>query len=234
QSMPGDYAPAEVPSVWNQSMPGGPTDRVAAWLAGLAGVAPDGLSVGQTQKHFRKWKRQRPGHRSFTVLRHPAPRIHAAFCTHILPASGPQVFGEIRETLRTRYDLPIPGDGPGAAYGPAEHRRAFTGFLRFVKGNLGGQTSLRVDPSWATQSALLQGMGQFMQPDMILREAGLVAGLPHLAAQVGCEGGIPIQPDAPADPVGLDAIHDAEIEALIREIYQRDYMMFGFDSYAPA
>ncbi|CAN0590551.1 unnamed protein product [Ectocarpus sp. 12 AP-2014] len=39
---------------------------------------------------------------------------------------------------------------------------------------------------------------------------------------------LPSPPDA---PYALDDIHDDEIEATVRQIYQRDYMMFGWGAY---
>jgi hypothetical protein len=38
-----------------------------------------GVTEGFEQKSLRQWKRRHPGHRSFTVLRHPLLRAHAAF-----------------------------------------------------------------------------------------------------------------------------------------------------------
>jgi hypothetical protein len=36
-------------------------------------------------------------------------------------------------------------------------------------------------------------------------------------------------PEAGADrPFALEDIYDAEIEAMVSDVYQRDYMMFGF------
>lgn len=199
-------------------VPGGFDDPVPDWLTALDGAAP--VSPGGAQKDLRKWKRQHPGHRSFTVVRHPLTRIHGTFLRHILPV-GDVAFAGVRATLINRYDVPLPEDGQFAD--AAAHRAAFLGFLRFARGNLAGQTSLRTDPAWATQSAIVQGMAQFMLPDMILRDAGLTDGLHALARQIGKE--------APAVPPVADrcaAVRDPEVSALVRDIYRRDYLMFGF------
>ena len=66
---------------------------------------------------------------------------------------------------------------------------------------------------------------------MIVREDEMQSYLPALARQVGYPE--PQKPGrASADnPIALGEIYDEEIEALVSEIYQRDYMMFGFKSW---
>ncbi|MBN2907372.1 MAG: nodulation protein NodH [Rhodobacteraceae bacterium] len=210
---------------------GGPVARTQAWLAALDGQGVAALRRDFTQKTLRQWKRQHPGHRSFTVVSHPLTRAHCAFCTHIL-STGADSFPAIRETLRTSYGVALPAGDPGPDWDAAAHRAAFLGFLRFLKGNLGGQTGIRVDPSWATQGSILQGMGQVMAPDMVVRAEHLGPELAVLAALVGKTA--PAAPAAPGSdgPVPLAAIHDAEIEAAARDAYQRDYMSFGYRDWA--
>ncbi len=114
-------------------------------------------------------------------------------------------------------------------YDVAAHKKAFVGFLNFVKANLAGQTALRQDAHWATQSGGLRGFGDLALPDMIIREDEMCRYLPVLAKQVG-------RNDAPKPnvaendkPFSLSDIYDAEIEDLIGNIYQRDFWVFGFD-----
>lgn len=58
-------------------------DPVPNWLRSLDS---DGqVETGLTQKDHRRWMRQHPGHRSFTILRHPLTRAYDAFCRFILP-----------------------------------------------------------------------------------------------------------------------------------------------------
>ena len=225
-AVPGFVTGARAPLLF-MPMRGGPEAEVLEWLAGLDGVPVETLPTQMNQKGLRKWKRSKPGHRSFTVLRHPVARAHAAFCSRILPR-GPGTFADIRKTLRNFHKLPIPGDQPGEDYDVAAHRAAFVAFLEFLKANLNGQTSIRVDAHWASQSAALQGMAQFVLPDVILREEEMRPALARLAGEVG-------YPDAPApgpaeadNPHALADIYDAEIEALAAQVYQRDYILFGF------
>ncbi|WP_375260748.1 nodulation protein NodH [Palleronia sp.] len=205
---------------------GGPRASVEAWLAEIDGVGPEDLGREMTQKDLRKWKRQHPGHRSFTVLRHPVPRLYHTFCRHIL-MPGPGCSHEIRETLRRIYALPIPEGAPGPSYNEDSHKVAFLAFAAFAKGNLGGQTSLRVDPSWASQSSLLQGMVDFALPDLVLREDEAADRLAELAQSRNLRSpSFSVEPDP--QPMPLSAIYDAEVEAAVKAAYQRDYMMFGF------
>jgi len=104
-------------------------------------------------------------------------------------------------------------------------------FLGFLKGNLAGQTAIRVDQAWCTQALALQGFGEFALPDRVIRESDMQEELAQLAAHVGVL--TPQVQDAPVEtPFALADIYDAEIEALVQNVYQRDYMMFGFESWA--
>ena len=206
---------------------GGPEAEAAAWLASLDHVAPEGLIRGMNQKQLRQWKRSNPGHRSFTVLRHPAARAHAVFCRHILDF-GPQCYKQIRNKLRRQFKLAIPKDGPDGDYSLADHRAAFGTFLEFLKANLAGQTPVRVDAAWASQAQILAGFGDFVPPDLVLREDEMLQELPRLAQKAGRHAP-PAVPLAAADvPYSLDQIYEAELEAQIAQLYQRDYQMFGF------
>ena len=193
----------------------GPVAQVTGWLESFGGVED-----GFTQKSLRQWKKVRPLHRSFTVLRHPVARAHDAFVATILAGT----FMEIRGQLEKAHKITLPA--PGTPYPDLQsHRAGFLGFLRWLKLNLSGQTGTRVDAHWASQAAVLQGFAQFQTPDMVLREDTLAAGLGFLATELGQ----PCPPLAPAKPDALLAsVHDGEIEAATRDAYTRDYLGFGF------
>ena len=208
-------------------MRGGPEDEVIDWLAALDGVDRDALALRMSQKDLRKWKRQNRGHRSFTVLRHPVARAHAAFCRRILNA-GPGSYLQIRDTLRRVHKVSLPREGPGADWSRAAHRRAFAEFLDFLRANLNGQTAVRVDAAWCSQAQALQGFGDFVPPDHVFREEEWRAEVTALAASLGA-GDVPVPgATAPDTPHALADIYDDEIEEMARKIYQRDYMMFGW------
>lgn len=206
---------------------GGPDHEIVDWLAALDGVDPADLASGLNQKRLRTWKGARPGHRSFTVLRHPAARAHSVFCRHIL-STGPGSYARIREKLRRQFKLEIPRDGVNRTYTATTHRAAFQSFLRFVQSNLAGQTAIRVDAAWCTQAQTLAGFGEIMPPDHILREDQLNDCLPALARQLGHNTPPALQPPTADTPFTLAEIYDQEIENLVADVYQRDYLTFGF------
>ena len=195
-------------------MRGGPDTLVADWLAALGAVSGD-----FNQKTLRHWKRTHPGHRSFTVLRHPLMRAYAAFADRVLTNNLP----ELRGLLARNYKLDLPQVGVEFTDITAR-RTAFLGFMRFLKLNLAGQTGFRVDAHWASQTAVLQGFAQFQGPDHVLRENTLSEGMAYLAAEVG----VACPPVADVANDGLAEIYDAELEAAARDAYGRDYMGFGF------
>ena len=61
----------------------GPDIAIRDWFDSLGDV-----TEGFEQKSLRQWKRKHPGHRSFTVLRHPLLRAHAAFRAKIVAAEA--------------------------------------------------------------------------------------------------------------------------------------------------
>ncbi len=198
---------------------GGPEAEVAQWLAGLGRVTED-----FTQKTLRQWLRKNSPHRSFTVLRHPVARAHAGFCSHILTG----VLPHIREGLIKSYKLALPSVGATLPLG--EHRRVFIDFLRFLKLNVAGQTGVRLDPRFASQTAVLQGFAQFQGPDLVLREDSLPMGLGFLAAEIGVA--CPALPSIPDPSMALLAqIYDEEVEEATRDAYARDYMGYGFGNW---
>ena len=208
----------------------GPQPQVMRWLAALDGKERSDLQIKMTQKDLRQWMRKHPGHRSFTVLRHPVQRAHDAFCRHILPVDKGS-YVQLRKTMIRRYKMPLPENGPDVGYDLAAHRTAFAAFLRFLKGNLSGQTAIRVDAAWCTQSQAISGFGDICLPDRIIREEDLAEELPDLARAVG-KSDVPPVPLAPPDqPFALEEIYDDEIEKLAQDAYQRDYVMFGYSSW---
>jgi LPS sulfotransferase NodH len=206
---------------------GGPETIVCDWLAALDHTEPDALATKLNQKDLRHWKRAHPGHRSFTVLRHPVARIHATFCERVL-STGAGSYTQIRQTLKQRYKLPLPQSETNPGYDLAAHRAAFMAFLDFVEANLAGQTAIRVDATWCTQDQAMQGFGEFVLPDFVFREDELEQSLSTLAKRLGYETAPQLGQATPDAPFPLQAIYDDEIESRIANIYQRDYMMFGF------
>jgi len=210
----------------------GPDRGVCDWLAALDGAE---VRAGFTQRSLREWQARHSTHRSFAVLRHPVARAHAAFCDRVL-STGPEALPEIRANLRRVHKLKIPEHGTTFSgqdgYDTGHHRAAFAGFLKFLKSNLSGQTSIRVDPTWASQNVLLQGMAQFAVPDAVLREDDLNQTLPQLAQQIGIAQPPVWVAAAHAQTGLLSEIYDPTIETAAREAYTHDYRIFGFQNWA--
>lgn len=210
---------------------GGGVDPVPDWLSK---VDPKGdVLANLTQHDMRRWKRQHPGHRAFTVVRHPLPRAYDAFCRHLLP-DGAEAYADLRDALINRYEVPLPPAGPEASWTATEQHAAFLAFLTFLKGNLGGQSSLRVDNTWASQGILLQAIADFAIPDRVIRESDLASGLAEVAQDAKVSAPAMDGDFAAASPFALADIYDDRIEKAARAAYQRDYMMFGFDRWAEA
>ena len=176
--------------------------------------------------------RGHPGHRSFSVLRHPLARAHSVFCHRIL-SIGEGSYAGIRTTLKKRYHLPLPDDPSDAAYDVVAHRACFAAFLGFLKSNLAGQTAVRVDPDWASQLKTVEGFAEFVLPDRLMRQETMTHELAELAAAVGIVDAPALSDAKPDDPFGLHEIYDSEIESLARAAYGRDYLMFGFEDWVP-
>lgn len=205
----------------------GPENEVFEWLAAIDGVTSQDLPRKYNQKSLRKWRRGNPGHRSFTVVRHPVARVHHAFCEKILK-DGPGSYAQIKKTLRKVYKIPLPQDLDNESYDVGAHRAAFVAFLGFVKANLTGQTSMRIDSHWASQFEVLKGFGEVALPDMIVHEDEMASYLPALAMQVGRPDVAEPTQATEDTPYPLSEIYDDEIESIVQGIYPRDYLNFGF------
>lgn len=206
-------------------MAGPSPDPVLAWMAALDNVEIEDLITGMRQKDLRQWRVTHPDARSFTVLRHPVARAYTAFATRILP-SGLQAYAELRHGLTVAYKVPLPEVFPDPQVAPAQIAEAFLRFLKFLKPNLAAQTSLRIDPAWAGQMTVLQGMAQVALPDRILRDTpALTQDLAALAESLGKTA-----PDLPVsyDSGDLPALYDAHMEKAARAAYGLDYAAFGF------
>ncbi|MCX8508438.1 MAG: nodulation protein NodH, partial [Rhodobacteraceae bacterium] len=175
-----------------------------------------------SQSGLRDWMRAKGPVRRFAVLRHPLLRAFAAFEQLMGPEGDP----ELRRLLAKSHKVMVAD--------PAlleEQRAGFAAFLKFLRANLNGQTAVRGETGWASQTAFLQGIQQFLPCDLLAREERLGADLAHLCAALGlaCPA-LPAEPDPLA--ARLAALHDDRLEALARQAYARDYLNFGFGDWA--
>ena len=165
-------------------------------------------------------------------VQHPLARAHTVFCEQIL-RTGPGGYVAIRNMLRNRYKLPLPASDPDESYSQDQHYEAFSGFLKMLGHILAGQTPIRVDGRWCSQAQTLEGMAAFAMPDLILREDELLTALPDLARRVGHQNPPAPAPSNPDAPYTLAQIHDAALDEKVAEVYQRDFLIFGFSDWKP-
>ncbi len=196
-----------------------PNAAICDWLAGLGG-----LIDGFEQKTLRQWKRDHPGHRAFTVVRHPLLRAHVAFREKIVSGQ----LADHRRILIRAYKAALPDPGQPFA-DPEAERGAFLVFLHYARLATSGQTGQRVDPNWASQAAIVQGFASFQPLDLVVREDRLSQALAFLAAEVGVKPPPTPEPDPATE--ALAAIYDGSLEAAASEAYSRDYMGFGFTNW---
>ena len=194
----------------------GPEAVVRDWFESLGDVVE-----GFEQKSLRQWKRTHPGLRSFTVIRHPLLRAHAAFRRKIVLGEAQ----DLRRILINGFLAELQPPGEPFASVQAE-RAAFRIFLTYCRLAIGGQTGARIDPSLASQTAVLQGFAGFHPMDLVIREDRLAAGLAILAAETGVAPPPGVAPD-PAE-AALLSIYDDSLEDAAAEAYARDYLGFGF------
>lgn len=227
--VPGFYTAVAAPLLFIP-IGSGPNIEVLDWLANLDRSTVEDLPTGLSQKALRQWKKAQPGHRSFAILRHPLARAHHAFCAHILPKADDS-FQDLRRILCKKYEVDIPLNGDLSDYSVASHKAAFGQFLRFLKANLAGQTSVRVDAIWATQSAQLEAAAQVVIPDVLIREEDAAVHLSRLTKDLGIKS--PKLQAVQADrPYSLARIYDGQLEKLCVQAYRKDYINFGFSDWS--
>lgn len=215
-AIPSFVAAADAPLLY-MPVKGGPEAEVRDWLGRLG---RGGLIGDFVQKTLRQWKRQQGAHRSFTVLRHPLLRAHEGYCRIVLEGQN-----DLYRLMTKAYGLDLPR-GPGVT--AAQHHDGFLAFLRWLKIYLGGQTGQKIDPSLASQSAVIQGFVSFQQPDLILHEDRLAEGLAFITAELGLDAPPLRDPGRAALPFALDDIWSRDLEDAAREAYQRDILGYGF------
>jgi hypothetical protein len=215
------YVASDATGLVFMPIPAGPTQRITDWLEQQGPLLRD-----FSQKELRKWKRSQKNHRSFTVLRHPVARLHSHFCD-LVNWHEEDPNWDLKQALRNSYDVALP-DHADQPWNLKTHQAAFINFIAVVTQTIAGKTSLPIAPSWASQSATIEGFSNFALPDHLLREDQLELSFPNLLQELDFDKATPL-PKAQNDiPHSLTKVYTDQIEAAIRKLYQRDYMMFGF------
>ncbi|MGB3407136.1 MAG: nodulation protein NodH [Jannaschia sp.] len=198
-------------------VPGGPTDAVRDWMTRLDGAPP---TEGMTERDLRPWLRKNKAFTSFAVLRHPLARAHDAWRA-TLGGKG-QDANTLRRILTNQHGVTFPQSDAADA-----HADGLLAFLKFLKANLGGQSSLPVAPEWASQAEILAGLAKAILPQRILREFEVQTELDRLSEMSGkAPHAFLATPETPGP--SLAEIYVEAHDDVIVDVYRRDFMQFGF------
>ncbi|HBG97752.1 MAG TPA: hypothetical protein DDY29_03180 [Rhodobacteraceae bacterium] len=219
-------------------IPGAGDDRIAAWLLAherqRAGRRSAALLDTDAMRPLGRWMRRSPGHLRFAWVAHPLERAYRVLTDQILRPAGAS-FPRLRRVLARDYGVDLPEIWPSPGFDAAAAHTALIGFLRFVVANHARQTVVNVNARWASQAAWLDGLPSMLRPHHVFRGRRIANGLAFLEVErdlqpIAVTGAGPgADPNAPA----LGDIHDAELEALARRAFARDYTAFGFSDWSP-
>ena len=207
------------------------------WMKCHLEASNGGLLSGLKQKEVFNWLEKNQTRIAFSLLAHPVERVHHAFNVHIFQA-GKNGFPWIRKILIEQYHVKMPdadlcetinkGALDSIGYDVEDYRQALKKFVKFLNGNLKGQTRARIDYSWASQTAILDGYTKVVHPDYLLRAESYENIIRAIEEQLGLAH-IPIGEIAKEDAAfQLAEVYDEELEQLVAKAYSRDYLNFGF------
>ena len=168
-------------------------------------------------------------HLVFTFVRHPGKRAYSCFSEKIVHISK-YSFPKVREHLISDYGCDFSGIDV-ARYDLDIHRRNFVAYLRFVKANRLGETPLRRDAHWESQTTMIKKFENDFVIDFIGRVEDFQKHFEFVLSELKCEK----MPDlnlrfneGPTPPFTYDQILDDEVEDLLLEIYRADFMKLGY------
>ena len=207
--------------------PGLDNHAAFAWMARIDGVSPKDLKSEMNQKRLGRWQERAPNFVSFSLVDHPLSYAYRVFMRRIFPESG-TAYSQIRKRLVAHFDLVLPISGQ--TWSKEEHALAFEAFLVFLKSNLAGQTSIRIDGNWEAQHKLLATLATTQPIMQIIRKPEFAAKAGRIANSLGVsrpEEEHPVQ----VIPFALVDIYSKRLENLARAAYSKDYRMFGFSDF---
>jgi len=208
-------------------IPGVDSQPTLDMMAQFDGCACSDLKTGMNQRELAKWLDEAPDLHAISVIDHPLDRAYRVFMTHIFPPEG-ALFPKIRRRLKKQFDVPLPDSLDG--WSSAEQASSFEQFLVFLKSNLAGQTSIRIDPIWEAQHKLLAGLFSVQPIARVIRSTDFESEALRLAQLL--QKPAPTLTRPPAKGIGLPQIYSNRLENLARAAYAKDYRMFGFKDWA--
>jgi hypothetical protein len=139
------------------------------------------------------------------VIRHPLWRAYVAFHEQIVSGK----LADHRRILMRDYRAKLPE--PGEAFANAKtERAAFLVFLHYAQLSVSGQSGQRVDPHWASQTAIIQGFAGFHPLDLVIREDRLPEALGFLEARLASGSWRHLRIGASAGRPGRDLRYEVE------------------------
>ena len=178
----------------------------------------------------------------FTSLENPIERAYRAFNNRIA-FINPTKNKWIRRVLIAQYGLDLPEwpadktprltDVKNANYTQSQHRKNFAKFLKFVHGNLRGQTRAPIDPHWGSQHIKIAGYARWTVPNVVIHPKHRSATIKQIQDQLNIQPKQDIQPVMQTDFIPLADIYDPQIESATRLAYAEDYLKFGFQDWKP-
>ncbi len=214
-------------SVLLAPLPGVNVDKALFMMGQLDGAEPGTLTTGLKQKELNNWLEDARKLSSFAVVQHPLERAYQAFQKHIFPPTG-ATYPKIRRRLKAHFDVPLPDDLED--WSVEKHANCFEAFLVFLKSNVSGQTSIRIDGQWEMQHKLLSSISNVLPIANIVREDEIETYSAELSARHG--KAVTTMPTSPSGEIRLVEIYSRRLENLARAAYAKDYRLLGFGDWA--
>jgi len=220
-------------------IPSGPDLGPRRWMEVQCKASPE---KGFSAHRFLEWQARHTDTAFFSVVRHPVSRAYNAFM-HKIFATVSGAYLAIRQDLENQFGMFLPQGEISATqdkgvlvengYGLEEHRISFKLFLVFVAANLANETKIRQDGKWQLQAEILRRY-RILHPEVIvIKEENMKVGWYYLENRLDLPP-IPTWRNAPdiAYAFPLPEVYDAEVEALAKVAYGRDYEELGYESWA--
>ena len=172
----------------------------------------------------------------FTFVRHPLKRAYSCFMEKIFfvhEFSFPQVRKHIEQDFGASFpDAKFLGQEIDVdGYSADRHRENFRSYLKFVKQNLAGNTSVRRDSHWRIQSKMLANVRHGYKPDYIGKIESFREDFEEILAIAGAQNELDFNRrfnETIGFDLGLDDIVDSGMKELSKEIYERDYLEYEY------
>lgn len=167
---------------------------------------------------------------AFTFVRNPLNRAYSCFIEKIYYIS-PYSFPRIGRHIIQNYGMaPIVGHTDNGISAEVMND-SFKKFLLFVRDNIVGKTSIRKDAHWALQKSIIDRFSRVVSIDLIGRVEHYKRDMSYVLECIGIENPILLSTrfnEGPPPPYSLDEIMSDDIKALAEEVYEQDYLAFGY------